>query len=128
MYGIESGTCNTSGEDWEYEDSETNGTDYGDTTYRCPECNDEVRLSDLEDADDEDDEDNENMSITQRNTDTSCITDNGTNVVTNSRYNMVSDLTSNSEGIVECPTCHKVNFTDGDGAIICSACNHEIEL
>lgn len=126
-YGYEQGTCDTNGDDWEYEDSEVNGTDYGETTYRCPECDDEVRPDDLEDAND-DDEDDENMSMTPNNTSTRGITDDGTSVTVNGRYGITSDFVSLSERTIECPECHKVNFTDGDGAIICSACNHEIEL
>lgn len=59
-YGWESGSCGFDGDDWDYGDSDTNNSEYGDTEYNCPVCHANIGLEDdWPERDEDEDEDDE---------------------------------------------------------------------
>jgi ribosomal protein S27E len=125
-WGTEHGQANIEGGDWSCDDRDCSDCESGqnETTYRCPECDAEIDIDDLEDIneDEENDEDDENETENE-------ITESNSEIITN-RSAGTDNTTRNFNDInrKECPECHHQNLINGDysEAIICETCNAEI--
>ena len=139
QYGYEYGDCETDGTDCNSDDSDINDTDYGDTQYTCPECDEELDPSDLfdhsindddeendEDSENEDDNEDEDEDISSR-----IVQPRNSGIIVRSS----TERSLDNLGHKICPNCGTVNIfevnnnndhdDDEDEAIICNKCNNE---
>ena len=115
-YGVEWGTCDLDGDNFDWQDSETHDGQTDETRYKCPECDVELNPDDLIDVDEEDDDEPE---VKQPPAIEGDATD--------------PAIESNSYGtsvtIATCPQCGASRDTDhGEQYIICHRCEHEFPL
>ena len=149
----EYGICDTSGCDFQYDDTEYGDHDIEETCYFCPECEVELRIEDLleddpnyeedEDddeyrSDDEDDEDDEDEPRSQNGfparQEIQNIIDGDTQIAgANSLTNFNSMIHSRPslirERTIKCEKCQENNvYQAGEESITCKnlKCNHEI--
>jgi len=112
-WGTAWGTCNTNGDDQDWDDQESSESERNETEYECPHCQAEVDPFNWEDEDEE----GESKPVVKPpiiNEDTSAIAED------NDKHNIMT---------ADCPTCKKRYEIDYDETeLSCPYCGFEFLL